>query len=45
MGKINAYDKIMFAKQDTKQKISKSKKFFYINLHPQDSLKMEFTAC
>jgi len=40
MGKINVYDKIMIENQ----KIRRLKKFD-INLHLEDHLQMEFTAC
>jgi len=43
MGKINVYDKIMIENQ--KKRKYGNQKFFYINLHPIDSLGMEFTAC
>jgi len=43
-GKINVCDKIMIEKKTEKKKIWKSK-FFYINLHRKDRLRVEFTAC
>jgi len=43
MGKINVYDEIVI-EIHKQEKIWKSKKC-YINLHLQDSLDMEFTAC
>jgi len=43
MGKINASDKIMFENQ---KKIKYgNKRYFYINLHLNDHLEIEFIAC
>jgi len=44
MGKYNVYDKIMIENQKKKIKYGNQRNF-YINLHPVDSLGMEFTAC
>jgi len=43
-GKINASDKIMF-KNQTKNINMEIKDIFYINLHLNDRLNIEFTAC
>jgi len=43
MGKINASDKIMFKNQKKKRKCG-NKRNFYIKLHLNDCLGMEFTA-
>jgi len=37
MGKISVQDKI----ETRREKIGKSKTFFYINLHPKDGLRIE----
>jgi len=43
MGKIDVYDKIVIENQK-KEKYEKQR-HFYINLHLEDGLGMEFTAC
>jgi len=43
MGKINVYDKIMIENQKIGENVEI--KFFYTNLHLEDHLQMECTAC
>jgi len=43
MGKIKAFDKIMFENQ--KKRKYGNKRYFYKNLHVKDCLDIEFAAC
>ena len=41
--KINASDKLMFGSQENEK--YGNKRYFYTNLHLEDRLNIEFTAC